>query len=96
MVIHSKYIFYSKKEMQLLYHLGTQLPRVGSFEQSEPNIRHVLKLGLHNGLHLIVNHNLAVFPGLDEQFSRGGDVREVVEGEEALEADAVLDDFLVC
>lgn len=57
---------------------------------------HILELRVNDGLHIIVDRNLAVFPGLDEQLGRGGDVREVVEGEEALDVEAVLDDFLVC
>ena len=52
---------------------------------------HILELRVNDGLHIIVDRNLAVFPGLDEQFGRGGDVREVVEGEEeALDVEAVF------
>lgn len=70
MVIHSKYIFYSKKEMQLLYHLGTQLPCVGPFEQLDRRrqCNEFMKLGMQ-GVSVVVASGDSGVAG------RGGDPR---------------------
>lgn len=77
-----------------LSQLSTQLPSVIPLKQPQPNTRDILKARIDNGLCLIIKDDLAILPRLDEQLRRRRDMRQIVVGEEAVHAQAVLGDFL--